>query len=56
MSFSVAMTAHVTSSTTANGILKFNDVRLSVGISNLSEYQSVGKFICERKGLYMISS
>lgn len=56
MYFSVATTAHLTSTTSTGDILKFDDVKLSVGISNLSEYKSTGKFICEGKGLYMISS
>lgn len=57
MSFSVAITAQLTSSdTSAGAILKFDDVKLSVGISNHSEYKRTGKFICERNGLYMISA
>lgn len=57
MSFSVAVTAHLTSTTTTTGsILKFDNVRFSVGINDLAAFKSTGKFVCERKGLYMISS
>ncbi|CAG2198137.1 unnamed protein product [Mytilus edulis] len=51
----VAMTAHLPSTTSAAGILKFSDVKLSVGLNNLSAYKNTGKFVCETKGLYMIS-
>lgn len=53
----VAMTAQLKSSSPkTSGILKFDNVRFSIGISNLAAYKSTGKFVCERKGLYMISS
>lgn len=56
MSFSVAMTAHMSSSTSSVGILKFDDVQFSVGIRHLSAYKNTGTFVCEKKGLYLISS
>ncbi|CAG2187135.1 unnamed protein product [Mytilus edulis] len=40
----------------AGNVIKFNEVKFSVGISNLSTYKSNGKFICETSGLYMIST
>ncbi|XP_063448220.1 uncharacterized protein LOC134727764 [Mytilus trossulus] len=52
----VAMTAHPTFSGTSSGIMKFDDVSFSIGINNLAAYKNTGKFICERKGLYIISS
>lgn len=54
--FSVALTAHLTSSTSTNGILKFDDVKFSIGINDISAYKSTGKFVCGRKGLYIISA
>ncbi|CAG2198138.1 unnamed protein product [Mytilus edulis] len=52
----VAMTAHLTSTSSASGILKFDNIKFSIGINNLAVYRSTGKFVCERKGLYLISS
>ncbi|XP_076071312.1 uncharacterized protein LOC143042745 isoform X8 [Mytilus galloprovincialis] len=53
----VAMTAHPSSGgTRSNTILKFDDVRYSEGITNLSSYKTTGKFTCEREGLYLISA
>ncbi|CAG2246176.1 unnamed protein product [Mytilus edulis] len=53
----VAMTAHPSSSgTVSNTIMKFDDVKFSVGITNLATYKSTGKFTCEQEGLYMISA
>lgn len=49
MSFSVAMTAHLTSGTSANRIMKFGDVKFSIGINDLAAYKSTGKFVCEKK-------
>lgn len=51
----MAITAHLTHPSSAIGILKFSDVKLSVGLNNLSTYKNTGKFVCETKGLYMIS-
>ncbi|XP_076071314.1 uncharacterized protein LOC143042746 [Mytilus galloprovincialis] len=53
----VAMTAHPSSQTTiSNTIIKFDDVKYSVGITNLSTYKSTGKFSCKHEGLYLISA
>lgn len=52
----VFMTAHTTSGTSSPGILKFDNVKFSVGMSNLSSYKSTGKYICEKAGLYLISA
>ncbi|XP_071181355.1 uncharacterized protein [Mytilus edulis] len=49
------MTAQPTSSRTMSGIIKFDIVKFSVGINNMSAYKSTGKFICEKAGLYLIS-
>lgn len=56
MSFSVAIIACMSPSTSSVGILKFDDVRFSVGIRHLSAYTNTGKFICEKKGVYLFSS
>lgn len=53
---SVALTAQLTSNPTLVGIMKFDNVILSVGYNNLPAYKSSGKFICERNGLYLISA
>ncbi|XP_076071306.1 uncharacterized protein LOC143042745 isoform X3 [Mytilus galloprovincialis] len=53
----VAMTAHPSADATiTNTIMKFDDVKYSVGITNLSTYKSTGKFTCEHEGLYLISA
>lgn len=52
----MALTAHPAVTTTKAGIIRFDDVRLGVGINNLSSYKSTGKFICEKGGLYLISA
>ncbi|XP_076071305.1 uncharacterized protein LOC143042745 isoform X2 [Mytilus galloprovincialis] len=53
----VAMTAHPSANAlTSNTIMKFDDVKYSVGITNLSTYKSTGKFTCEHEGLYLISA
>ncbi|VDH98356.1 Hypothetical predicted protein [Mytilus galloprovincialis] len=39
-----------------NTIMKFGDVKLSVGITNLSAYKTTGKFTCEHEGLYILSA
>ncbi|VDI23363.1 Hypothetical predicted protein, partial [Mytilus galloprovincialis] len=51
----VVMTAHPSSTSTKVGIIKFDNVAFSVGINNLSTYQSSGKFVCEKEGLYLFS-
>lgn len=45
-----------TGETITNTIMKFNDVKFSVGITNLALYKSTGKFTCEHEGLYLISA
>ncbi|XP_063413334.1 uncharacterized protein LOC134695834 isoform X2 [Mytilus trossulus] len=53
----VAMTAHPSSQgTIRNTIMKFDDVKYSIGITDLSTYKSTGKFTCEHEGLYLISA
>lgn len=53
----VAMTAmSSTSGIITNTIMKFDDVRYSVGITNLSSYKTTGKFTCGHEGLYLISA
>lgn len=36
-------------------LIKFDDVRTSIGIKNLSTFKTSGKFSCEADGLYHIS-
>lgn len=50
------MTAHPLSATASPGIIKFDDVRYSVGINNLAKFKSTGKLIVEKLGLYLIST
>ncbi|CAG2237429.1 unnamed protein product [Mytilus edulis] len=53
----VAMTAHPShAGTISNTIMKFDDVKFSVGVTNLATYKSTGKFTCEQEGLYIISA
>ncbi|CAG2190465.1 unnamed protein product [Mytilus edulis] len=53
----IAMTAHPSlGGTKSNTIMKFDDVKYSVSITNLSSYKTTGKFTCEHEGLYLISS
>ncbi|CAG2246175.1 unnamed protein product [Mytilus edulis] len=52
----VAMTAHPSSGTVSNNIIKFDYVTFSVGITNLATYKSTAKFSCDQEGLYMISA
>lgn len=42
--------------TITNAIMMFNDVKYSVGITNLTAYRTTGKFTCEHEGLYLISA
>ncbi|VDI69474.1 Hypothetical predicted protein, partial [Mytilus galloprovincialis] len=37
------------------GIIKFNDVKFSIGFNNLATFTNTGKIICEKSGLYMIT-
>lgn len=42
--------------TTISGhIIQFNDVKFSFGINNLSTFKNNGKFVCEKKGIYLVS-
>lgn len=52
------MTAHsLGNKDMSNGdIMKFDDVKYSIGISNVSAYENTGKFICELEGLYIVSA
>ncbi|CAG2246630.1 unnamed protein product [Mytilus edulis] len=52
----VAMTAHPSDGIITNTIMKFDDVKYSVGITNLSSFKTTGKFTCEHEGLYLISA
>ncbi|CAC5421362.1 unnamed protein product [Mytilus coruscus] len=53
----VAMTAHPSlGRRISNTIMKFDDVKYSVGVSKLSTYMTTGKFACEHEGLYLISA
>ncbi|CAC5416510.1 unnamed protein product [Mytilus coruscus] len=55
MNSRVALTAHPSSGGTLHGILKFDNVKFSVGINNLPTYRSTGKFVVEKEGLYLIA-
>lgn len=50
------MTANPASPQFKAGIIKFDDVKFSVGINNLSTFKSTGKFTCETGGIYLISA
>ncbi|CAG2197571.1 unnamed protein product [Mytilus edulis] len=54
----VAMTACVSSSVTkpAGYIVKFNDLRTSVGVKNITQFRTIGKFTIEVEGLYLVSA
>lgn len=45
-----------TSRTISNTIIKFDEVKYSVGITNLASYKTTGKFTCQHEGLYLISA
>lgn len=56
---SVAMTACVSSSggsKPSGSIVKFDEVKTSVGVNNISSFRTSGKFNCEIDGLYLISA
>lgn len=55
--FTVAVTSCVSSGTYHNTgtLIKFDDVRTSIGIKNLSAFINSAKFSCEVDGLYHIS-
>lgn len=58
-SFSVAMTAFVPSTTkylSVGSVVKFSDVKFSVGIGTLSSFKNSGKFMCVKSGLYIVST
>ncbi|XP_071181351.1 myosin-11-like [Mytilus edulis] len=52
----VVMTAQPVSASTKRGIIRFDDVKFSIGINDLSSYKSTGKFTCETGGIYLISA
>ncbi|CAC5421383.1 unnamed protein product [Mytilus coruscus] len=55
----VAMTAFVPVDTPGLGVgsvVKFSDVKFSVGIGTLSSFKNTGKFVCEKSGLYIVSA
>lgn len=54
---SVAITAHYPryENVISGSVMKFDDVQFIVGINNLSDFKSTGKFVCGKSGLYMIS-
>lgn len=37
-------------------VIRFNNVRSSIGITNISAFKSSGKFICEKEGLYLTAA
>lgn len=45
-----------TSGIVATTIMKFDNVKYSVGVTNLAAYKTTGKFLCEKEGLYIISA
>lgn len=53
----VALTSCVSTGKTFNAgtLIKFDDVRTSIGIKNVSAFKTSGKFSCEVDGLYHIS-
>lgn len=51
------MISHISSSgTISNTIMAFDDVKFSLGITNLSTFRNTGKFTFEHGGLYIISA
>lgn len=55
--FSVALMSYLPGGDrTVTGILKFSDVKFSVGLSDLETYKSTGKFDCEMSGIYLVSA
>lgn len=52
------MTAHPSRNieTSSGAIMKFDDVKYSIGITNVSAYKNTGKFVCELEGIYIISA
>lgn len=49
------MTPQLSCSGTKRGIIKFDDVKFSVGINNLSAYKSTGVFVVEKEEIYKIA-
>lgn len=39
----------------SDGVIRFTNVRLEIGINNIPTFNSSGKFVCEIPGLYFIS-
>lgn len=55
--FSVALMSYLPGGDhTVTGILKFSDVKFSVGLIDLETYKSTGKFECEMSGIYLVSA
>ncbi|CAC5421385.1 unnamed protein product [Mytilus coruscus] len=55
----VAMTAFVpvdTSRLSVGSVVKFSDVKFSIGIRTPSSFKNTGKFVCEKSGLYIVSA
>lgn len=53
------MTAFVpttTSRLSVGSVVKFSDVKFGVGIGNIQTFKKTGKFVCEKSGLYIVSS
>lgn len=52
------MTACIRSSSTLSGrsVVKFDDIRTNIGISNVSSFRNSGKFTSESEGLYLVFS
>lgn len=50
-----AMTAKLSFRGTKRGIIKFDNVKFSVGINYLSAYKSTGEFVVEKEEIYKIS-
>ena len=41
---------------TKGSAVRFNDIKLQIGINDLSSFRNDGRFICEKSGLYIIST
>lgn len=44
-----------TSTLAVGRVIKFNDVKVSVGIIDISTFKSTGKFVCGKRGVYIVS-
>lgn len=52
--FLVALFAWATDK--SGNVIRFNNIRLSVGIANISAFKNTGKFVCEKEGLYLMAA